>query len=664
MATVDLDGGRSEPLADYLLIDVEPVIVSSAESGGGSSVPEVRPAPGYRDNTTPPTTPSRGGSVAAEGESFLSCEGLGEQPELEPRSFADAVTQTDDFCVFSAKTCMELIGKLTDQQLEFELQHFETMGYNFPVPRSSGRHGSNPSRLDAIKLSLNNHLAEQTGQALETALDNCETLSRSIISLKHNHNSIISLTRESQLNVDTMLESPPPAPLNPATPVPQMDAAKEPEDPVSFDKTVCDLLDIDLKDITIESVLEQFEFDTKLSGGRRVTYFGDIPYQYSRHARHDARQYPEGGVISTIFDRIGAIDPDFCPQNFTCLATLYPDGSSFIPRHSDDETSIQSDSLIYTASFGEERSIVFLNTERELQEHVVPLSHGSVYTMSSSSQAIWSHAIPADQDASGPRVSFTFRRLTPEPQATAQERKRVPPIQQPKPVLPTIAWGTHKRILLLTDSVLLPTPTHIFNKLGDYRCIKKANFELINVLNFEAEFKYCDMVIFSSGVNDLSRYGKRAHVLADLLTSRLSACLRRNPDTTFIFNSILSTSHEWLNWEVEEVNRIMFELSAEHHNFLFFDSHHVLMSSHISSESSRVPVIRPDDDGVHITSGASRIVTKQLVNAANYVAHVRTGRDPSQAEDSGLRNWTWPLRPRYTRWHDANSKSRRTITCG
>ena len=443
-----------------------------------------------------------------------------------------------------------------------------------------------------------------------------------------------------------------------------MDAAQEPEDPVSFDTTVCNLLDIDLKDITIETVLDQFDFDTKLSGGRRVTYFGNLPYQYSRHARHDARQYPEGGVISMIFDRIGATDPDFCPQNFTCLATLYPDGRSSIPRHSDDETTIQSDSLIYTASFGETRSIVFLNTERQLHEHVVPLPHGSVYTMSRSSQAIWSHAIDADQDASGPRVSFTFRRLTPEPQDTAQERRRVPPIQPPKPVLPSIAWGSHKRILLLTDSVLLPTPTHIFNKLGDYRCIKKANFELINVLNFEDEFKYCDMVIFSCGVNDLSRYGKRAHVLADLITSRLSACLQRNEATTFIFNSILSTSHEWLNYDIEEVNRVMFELSAEHHNFLFFDSHAVLQRAHISAPSSRTPVIRPDGDGVHITSGASRIVTRQLVIAANFVAHLRTGRDPSHADDSELRNWTWPLRPRYTRWYITNFKTHRTLACG
>jgi hypothetical protein len=263
-------------------------------------------------------------------------------------------------------------------------------------------------------------------------------------------------------------------------------------------------------------------------------------------------------------------------------------------------------------------------------------------------------------------VSFTFCRLTPEPEDTVQDRTRVPPIQPPKPVLPFIAHGSHKRILLLTDSVLLPTPTHIFNKLGrgDYRCIKKANFELINVLNFEAEFKYCDMVIFSCGVNDLSRYGKRAHVLADLITSRLSACLQRNEDTTFIFNSILSTSHEWLNYDIEEFNRIMFELSAKHHNFLFFDSHDVLKKCHISAPSSRIPVIRPDDDGVHITSGASRIVTNQLVIAANYVAHLRLGQDPSRADDSALRNWTWPLRPRYTRWFNTNFKSHRTIACG
>ena len=307
--------------------------------------------------------------------------------------------------------------------------------------------------------------------------------------------------------------------------------------------------------------------------------------------------------------------------------TLYPDGRSFIPRHSDDEPSIEPDSLIYTVSVGAQRVISFLNSDCLLHEAEVALPHGSVFTMSSSSQAVWSHAIDPDPSTSEARVSFTFRRLVAEPMSSP--RKRVPPIQPPQPVLPSIARGTHKRILLLTDSVLMPLPVHIFNKLGDYRCIKKKNFELIDVFNFEHEFKYSDIVIFSCGVNDLARYGKHAHVLADMITRRLSECLERNRGTTFIFNSNLSTAHGWLNSAIEQFSHIMFRLSLEHPNFLYFDSHAVLKRHHISSPDSQIPVIKPGDDGIHITREAMWIVADQLANAVDFVAHLRTGRDPA-----------------------------------
>ena len=49
---------------------------------------------------------------------------------------------------------------------------------------------------------------------------------------------------------------------------------------------------------------------------------------------------------------------------------------------------------------------------------------------------------------------------------------------------------------------------HIFNKLGNYRCIKKLNYQLANAFKFEKEFN--DSVIFASGINDLALYGQGA----------------------------------------------------------------------------------------------------------------------------------------------------------
>ena len=195
--------------------------------------------------------------------------------------------------------------------------------------------------------------------------------------------------------------------------------------------------------------------------------------------------------------------------------------------------------------------------------------------------------------------------------------------------------------------MLKHTPERLFNGVGqgNYRCIKKMNYELADILNFEPEFRYSDVVVISCGVNDLARYGRRSHVLADLVTSRFTECCENNRETTFMFTSILSTSHEWLNSAIGDFNRIMFELSIKIPNFLFFDSHSVLLENPISSPSSFNRVIKPDDDGVHITFGARRVISDQLVNAVDRVVCGREGRSVGVR----LQRWQWPLRATYKR---------------
>ena len=75
-------------------------------SGGGPSVAANSPAPMTRDKSTPPSSPPRGGTASPQGEI--------------PTNF-----------VFSAKTCLELLPKLTTEQLHFELNHFNAIGCQF-----------------------------------------------------------------------------------------------------------------------------------------------------------------------------------------------------------------------------------------------------------------------------------------------------------------------------------------------------------------------------------------------------------------------------------------------------------------------------------------------------------------------------------------------------
>ena len=105
---------------------------------------------------------------------------------------------------------------------------------------------------------------------------------------------------------------------------------------------------------------------------------------------------------------------DFSRDKYTCLVTLYPDGKSHIPPHSDNEAQIVADSQIYTISLGSSRTLTLQNQDGVVNETDVELVHGSLYSMSRESQATWKHSIRADSAVSEPRLSFTFRRLLPE----------------------------------------------------------------------------------------------------------------------------------------------------------------------------------------------------------------------------------------------------------
>ena len=112
-----------------------------------------------------------------------------------------------------------------------------------------------------------------------------------------------------------------------------------------------------------------------------------------------------------------AVIPDFNPSNYTCLVTLYPEGSAHIKPHSDNESQIQSDSSIYTVSIGSERLITFQNQVGVINETSITIPHGYVFGMSRSSQATWKHSIPVNPTVTNPRISFTFRKLIPVSEA-------------------------------------------------------------------------------------------------------------------------------------------------------------------------------------------------------------------------------------------------------
>ena len=150
-------------------------------------------------------------------------------------------------------------------------------------------------------------------------------------------------------------------------------------------------------------------------------------------------------------------------------------------------------------------------------------------------------------------------------------------------------------------------------------------------------------VVLSAGVNDLSCYGLRAHVLADMVVNRLRDTCRKHMKTEFIYNSILHTTHDWLNVEIDIFNKIMYELSFNIPNLLFFDSHGVLQQHPISRSLHNI-IDRNDTRGVHITADARRLITENLVSAVEFTINRARGT----AMPTRLNNWYWPIRQSFT----------------
>ena len=140
------------------------------------------------------------------------------------------------------------------------------------------------------------------------------------------------------------------------------------------------------------------------------------------------------------------------------------------------------------------------------------------------------------------------------------------------------------------------------------------------MFEFECEFSYSDVVVFSCGVNDLSRYSHTATSLADTVYNKLLTCSRKYPRTKFVINSVLHTKFGWLNREIAQFNDIMYDFCQSVPNFIYFDSHGILCCSSIAR------IWEPAGNGLHITLNAKRTVTRELVKCLAFLTGYGTTR--------------------------------------
>ena len=594
--------------------------VSSSGSGGGPSDGESGMTPGETVTATSPTSTI-----------------------VQSKSFADIQTQTEPYHSFSAKTCLELLSenKLSDDQLLFEQMYFELLRHEFTKLRSAQ---NIKFKAASIQRQLSSLLIRQSSDDFNGALVSIQTLTDSLSCLAQAAQSEMDKVRSPvALTPHEDTDCSVPAPV----PAPRMKTQKVNPQPPS---TVCQFVDCDFTDLDVVNILEDFPINKKLRCGRQTAYFGALPYSYGT-VRHEAKPYPTCNTFKTLFERLRSVQDDITPFNYTCLVTLYNNGSDYIPMHSDNELVIDRNSNIYTVSIGASRVMRFAN-KTETFDCVLP--HGSTLSMPVVSQDSWSHGILQDPVVSNPRVSFTFRRMTNSPplpvsqhkthhthhvtapvSTTAVQFNPPPGHSETTPVHSTASRG----ILFLTDSIYKHTPETALSGINgsNLKCTKQVNYRLEQVFDHEPQFARSEIVIISCGVNDLSRYNHTPQTLSETVVPRLKLACAKNPGTNFVFSAILSTRLKWLNNWIGQFNNIMFELAAEIPNLFFFDSHSVLLHQ---AKQQRTSVFR---DNVHITDDARRYVISHLTTGIKFLLSIMWCRFSTARGLS--RVWSWPLRP-------------------
>ena len=133
------------------------------------------------------------------------------------------------------------------------------------------------------------------------------------------------------------------------------------------------------------------------------------------------------------------------------------------------------------------------------EQRKTELTHGSVHCMSRATQDSWEHSIPpALTPNCDPRISLTFRRLkeAPKPKIPPPHRAPTASKSNQSELTPTIETSSTrpKRLLMLSDSLHIAFPAHLFDK-NSVVCIKKRlpNFCLSDLHLFEGEFQYTDL---------------------------------------------------------------------------------------------------------------------------------------------------------------------------
>ena len=496
---------------------------------------------------------------------------------------------------FSPLTCLELVDRLNPRQLDRELK--------LVFDPSVGTLPSNPKKM---KAALKNHLTVKIKQHNDLLINNIHHLttqfSRDVeqagADMEKLHEAITS-TRETI----SSLQHPPSAPLLPSAPLPpptspQTAAAPRPSGTTQHPGTEwpyykfgdSPFAEVDMNALDADTVYD------KTFPNRKVAYYGDLPYSYpgGSHEPREIKDNPSLVALSADVRKFCEEEQlDFCEFNST-MVTKYDSHQSFIPPHSDDESSIVPDSMILTVSLGATRHVVFRRKPPgEYSEKILEVGHGDVYVMTRHSQGFFDHGLPKmrQEDVTGPRISVTFRSLRLVPgnvPGQAPHRRTTPPLTTPPytttphtrsrtdstscpPTTRRALNPPRKQVLILSDSKNRSFDCSLFS--GPVVAFRRDLFFLRDLSQHSDAIARADVVLISAGVNDI----RKNKVDAITLHDHVKDFVAHFKNTQFLFDSICPVSmnadrFNHVNECINKSNEYLLKFSLRVDNFKLFDN--------------------------------------------------------------------------------------------
>jgi alkylated DNA repair dioxygenase AlkB len=139
---------------------------------------------------------------------------------------------------------------------------------------------------------------------------------------------------------------------------------------------------------------------------RKVAWYGDSDYlyTYSNITKQALAWTKELLELKEIVEKLTETKFN------SCLLNLYHNGNEGIGWHSDNEESIEPNSIIASLSLGAQRKFSFKHKQTKQTISLV-LEHGSLLIMKDATQTYWLHNLPKSKNISGPRINLTFRTM-------------------------------------------------------------------------------------------------------------------------------------------------------------------------------------------------------------------------------------------------------------